>query len=74
LPNRDAFVIGSRGQESSIRRITNDIGVFVSLTQSVEDAKVVIIGMQRASVIDDFPYFDAPFCALSLLFHEFLVI
>lgn len=74
LPDCDAFIIGSRCQEGAIGRIANNIGVFVSLAEPIEDAKVVIIGVKRTSVVDDLPYFDAPFSAFSLFLHELFVI
>ena len=74
MPDSDAFIIGSRGQEGAIGRIANNVGVFVGLAEPIEDAKVVIIGVKRTSVVDDLPYFDAPFSAFSLLLHELFVI
>jgi hypothetical protein len=38
LPDCYTLVVGSRGQEGPIRRVPNHVGVFVGLTETIEDA------------------------------------
>lgn len=74
MPKGDAFIIRSRSQVGAIGGVTNDIGIFVSFTETVQDAKVVIIGVQRSAIVYDLPYFDASLSTFSFLLHKLFFI
>ena len=74
LPNGNAFVIRPRGKKPTVRRVPNNIGVFVGLVQSIEDSNVFLVRVDRLPVVDDLPELDASLSALPLLLHESLFI
>ena len=74
LPESYALVIGSRSEVGAIRGVTNYIDVFIAFTETIENAKVLVIWVERSSIFDDLPYFYASFCALSFLLHELFLI
>lgn len=57
-----------------MRRIANNVGVFVGLVEPIENAYVFLVGVNGLPVVDDFPELDAPFRSLPFLLHEALLI
>jgi hypothetical protein len=57
-----------------MRRVSNNIGVFVCLKKAIEDSYVFLIGVNGLAIVDDLPELDAPFRALPLFFHESLFV
>lgn len=74
LPNGDAFVIRPRGKKPTVGRVSNNIGVFVGLVQSIENSNVFLVRVDRLPIVDDLPELNAPLSALTLLLHKSLLI
>ena len=70
LPDADAFVIWPRGKEPAVGRVSNHIGVFVCLVQSIENSNVLLVRVDRLTIVDDLPELDAPLSPLPLLLHK----
>lgn len=67
-PNYYAFVIGPWGQEVSVGRKPNNIGIVAGFQQSVQNFYV-----EFSALIDDLPNFDASLSALFFLVYDLLV-
>ena len=51
-------------------RVSNHIGVFVCLVQSIENSNVLLVRVDRLTIVDDLPELDAPLSPLPLLLHK----
>lgn len=74
LPDCDALVIGARGHKGPVRGEFDNIRVFISFAESVQDPYIFVFDLDRFAVEDDLPNLDAPFGSFSLFFLKFLLI